>query len=242
MAVINSPTNFRVLQWAKLKQKIQRDKQKQFIAEGYHCLAEAIKENCLIESISTEPNAPFGVPHHQVSYEVLAKLSSMATPAKVLGICKMQPTRAAGDKILLIDQVHHPGNLGTIIRNGVAFGVDTVVAHASVDVYNPKVVQASQGMLFHVNILKKPLREYIVDIKVQGYQIIGTDVRGGVPLHIVRAARKHALLLGSEGEGVGTDLLSMCDTKVHIPMKPACESLNVGVAAGIILYGLAQSE
>ncbi|MCL2363073.1 MAG: RNA methyltransferase [Defluviitaleaceae bacterium] len=238
MAVINSPTNFRVLQWAKLKQKIQRDKSKQFIAEGYHCLAEASKANCLLETISTESGAPFGVSHHQVSYDVLAKLSSMATPAKMLGICKMQPARSPGEKILLIDQVHHPGNLGTIIRNGVAFCVDTIVTHASVDIYNPKVVQASQGMVFHLNIMKKPLRDYITEIKAQGYQIIGTDVRDGMPLQKARAASKHALLLGSEGDGVGEDLLSLCDIKVHIPMHPLCESLNVGVAAGILLYGL----
>ena len=240
MAIINSTNNFRVKQWSKLKSKQQRDKQKQFIIEGYHLITEAHKQNCLVELITTEKATPFNVPTYQVTFEVMERLSNLATPTKMLGICQPREEKPIGNKLLLLDQLHHPGNLGTIIRNGVAFHIDTIVLDNSVDMYNPKVIQASQGMLFHINMIKRPLASFIHEIKNQGYQIIGTDVRNGTPLHQLRPQQKNALLIGNEGEGVTDALMHLCDTKVHIPMHTSCESLNVGVAVGIILYGLQQ--
>jgi TrmH family RNA methyltransferase len=134
--------------------------------------------------------------------------------------------------------VHHPGNLGTIIRSAVAFHIDTIVLNESVDIYNQKVIQATQGMLFHVNIRKAPLKATMLDLKNAGYQLIGTDVREGVRLDDFQAEAKHAILFGNEGKGLGDDLLGLRDVKVNIPMNPLCESLNVGVAAGILLFCL----
>jgi TrmH family RNA methyltransferase len=236
--VINSVNNFRVLQWCKLKNKTQRDKQKCFIAEGYHSVAEAFKAKCLTETISLEKSPPFDLPHHQVTYDIMEKLTSMATPAKIAGICRFPQPATYGDRIILVDQVHHPGNLGTIIRSAAAFGVDTIVVNASADVYNPKVVQASQGMLFHVNIIKKHLPPFITELKQSGHQIIGTDVHGGIALHHFQPNHKWAMIVGNEGDGVGEGLLTQCDAKITIPMNEKCESLNVGVAVSIILYTL----
>jgi TrmH family RNA methyltransferase len=239
MAVINSVNNFRVLQWEKLKSKINRDKQGLFIAEGYHLVLEAYKAKCLKEIISIDDNdMRFDVPAYQVTFGVMEKLSSMATPTRIIGICRQKDAGGYGDNVLLADQIHHPGNLGTVIRSAVAFGVDTVVLGNGVDVYNQKVIQASQGMVFNVNIIKKPLKDFIVELKDRGYQIIGTDVREGTPLHDVKANGKRAVLIGNEGDGVDGELLGMCDIRVNIKINEKCESLNVGVAAGIVLYGL----
>ena len=238
MAVINSVNNFRVLQWCKLKDKKIRDMQKLFIAEGYHLVLEASKTNCLKEIITTEKSSTFDVPTYRVTDDVMAKMSSLATHTKILGICHRKEGESYRDSILLVDQVHHPGNFGTIIRNAVAFGVDTIVVNNSVDVYNQKVIQSSQGMIFHINIIKSPIKEFIGRLKGEGYQIIGTDVNEGVSLNGFRASTKRAVLVGNEGDGVGKDLLDMCDVKVSIEMSEKCESLNVGVATGIILYCL----
>jgi TrmH family RNA methyltransferase len=238
MPVINSLTNFRVLQWQKLKNKAHRDKQGLFIAEGYHLVSEAYKANSLMEVITAEKNGGFGVKTYQVTYDVMEKLTSLATPTKYLGICRQKGESAYGNNLLLIDQIHHPGNLGTIIRNAAAFGVDTVVVEKSADIYNQKVIQSTQGMVFHVNIIKRNLGGFIAELKEQGYQIIGTDVREGTPLHTVKPDAKRAVLLGSESAGVNGALMDVCDIKVNIKMNGKCESLNVGVAAGIILYQL----
>ena len=238
MAIINSQNNFKVIQWHKLKNKAQRDKQDLFIVEGYHLVAEAHKTGCLKELITTEKSSEFDVTTHQVTFDVMEKLSMQATPTKLLGICNQIKEREYGSRLLLIDQIHHPGNLGTIIRSAVAFGVDTIVLNKSVDVYNQKVIQATQGMVFHINILKRPLDDFVQELKDKKYQIIGTDVREGQSVNTVKPKEKWAVIMGNESDGVGGSLLDMCDINVTIGMNDKCESLNVGVAASIILYSL----
>jgi len=107
-----------------------------------------------------------------------------------------------------------------------------------VDVYNQKVVQSSQGMIFHINIIKKPIQDFIPEIKGKGYQIIGTDVKECTSLNAVKPREKRAVLVGNEGEGLSRELLDMCDIRVNIKMNEKCESLNVGVATSIIMYWL----
>ena len=238
MAIINSLSNFRVLQWAKLKDKNHRDKQKLFIVESYHLVLEAYKANCLAEVITTEKSSDFDLATYQVSHDVMKKLSSLATPTKIMGICRQKDESDYGDNILLVDQIHHPGNLGTIIRSAVAFNVDTIVVNSSVDAFNQKVIQSTQGMIFHINIIKRPISNFIGELKNQGYQIIGTDVKEGRSPNTIKAAPKRAVLIGNEASGVSDELLDACDVKVNIEMNEKCESLNVGVAASIILYCL----
>ena len=242
MAVINSHNNFRVLQWNKLKNKTYRDKQNLFMTEGYHLVSEAYKTGHLKELITTEKNSDFDVPTYQVTYDVMEKLSALATPTKLLGICNQKEESVYGNRLLLIDQVHHPGNLGTIIRSAVAFNIDTLVLNKSVDVYNQKVIQSTQGMIFHVNVLKRPLEDFIQELKGQDYQVIGTDVREGLNISTAKTKEKWAVILGNESDGVGGKLLDMCDMHVTISMNERCESLNVGVAASIILYSLSLAK
>lgn len=238
MSIINSTKNFRVLQWVKYKNKVHRDKKGQFIVEGYHLVSEAQKAGCLKEVITVGDNSNFNVPSYQVTYEVMERITSLATPTKIIGICECRQSTSYGDNILLIDQIHHPGNLGTIIRSAVAFNVDTIILNNSVDIYNQKVVQATRGMLFHINIIKTPIADIIKELKSKDYQIIGTDVTHGIDLHNAKAKNKRAILIGNEGDGVGDDLLNLCDIKVNIKMNSKCESLNVGVAASLVLYEL----
>lgn len=238
MKEINSTGSFRVLQWMKLKDRHVRNEKKQFIVEGYHLVSEAYKAGQLAEVITTEEKCDFDVPAYKVRYDVMKQLSSMATPNKIIGVCDQKEGGNYGSSVLLVDRIHHPGNLGTIIRSAVAFNVDTIVINESVDVYNEKVVQATQGMIFHINIIKASLGEMIRELKSRGYQIIGTDVRNGVSLDDFTAKDRHALIVGNEGEGLDRETLDMCDVNINIEMNPNCESLNVGVATGIILYHL----
>lgn len=238
MKEINSVDNFFVKQWLKLKDKDRRNEQKLFIVEGYHLITEAYKANLLKEVITTEDKQYNDITTYKVRQDVMDRLSSLATATKAIGICYQKEKEDYKGNILLVDQIHHPGNLGTIIRSAVAFNVDTIILNESVDIYNQKVIQATQGMIFHINIIKAPLKEIMLELKNQGYQIIGTDVREGVELSNFKPNKKHALLMGNEGNGLSDDLLSLCDIKLNIEMNDKCESLNVGVATGIILYNL----
>ena len=238
MNEINSTTNFRVLQWIKLKDKDNRKEKKMFLVEGYHTVEEAYKTGYLKEVITTDDKCEFDVPTYKVRDDVMKKISSLATPHKVIGVCEIKENKGYGNSILIVDKINHPGNLGTIIRSAVAFNVDTIVINESVDVYNQKVIQATQGMIFHINIIKTRLNDFMVELKDKGYQIIGTDVREGIKLDDFKSKDKHAVLVGNEGDGLGDDLLSKCDVKINIEMNSKCESLNVGVATGIILHHL----
>ena len=236
--VINSQNNFRVKQWMKLKDKSGRDKQKRFLAHGYHPVLEAYKAGLLEEVICTSKTSEFDVPSFFVTVDVMEKLSMLAAPPKIMGVANQKTSKVINGNAVFVNAVHHPGNLGTIIRNAVGFGAENIVLESSADVYNPKVVQASQGMIFYVNTIKSSLSEQAAALKELGYQIIGTDIKSGKSLNKLTPAKKWGLVLGNESEGVGADLLKQCDVNIKIDMSEKCESLNVGVASGIILNWL----
>ena len=152
---------------------------------------------------------------------------------------KKEPTENYSNQILMLDNIQDPGNMGTIIRSAAAFHFDTIiVGNDCVDVYSPKVVRASQGMLFHVNIIVKPLGPAIEELKKQNYQILATNVTGGNNLKTLEKKEKFAIIMGNEGQGVKKELLNKSDSYLYIDIASTCESLNVGVAASIIMYEL----
>ena len=144
------------------------------------------------------------------------------------------------DKIM-VDDVQDPGNLGTIIRSAVAFNIDTVIlSKNTVDLYNPKTIRATQGMFFHINVIKKDLLEvmkYLDDIDVPVY---GTLVEHGEDVRTLneKDKKKFALIVGNEGNGVHKEISDKCDKNLYIKMNSDVESLNVGVATSILLYEL----
>ena len=104
----------------------------------------------------------------------------MSNPQSIIGLCKMLSPTKIGKKVLMLDDIQDPGNLGTIIRSAVAFNIDTIViSNDSVDIYNPKVVRSNQGMMFHTNIIITDTEKFIKDLKEQDYKIIGTKVTNG---------------------------------------------------------------
>ena len=143
-----------------------------------------------------------------------------------------------GKKLLVLDSIQDPGNMGTIIRSSVAFNIDTIIINDKcVDIYSDKVIRSSQGMIFKTNIIKEDLHSFITKIKGQ-IPIYGTKVTGGKDLKTLEKISEFAIIMGNEGNGVDPKLLDLCDEYLYIPMNKNCESLNVGVATSIILYEL----
>ena len=155
-----------------------------------------------------------------------------------MAVCNKLESKELGSRIIALDNIQDPGNLGTIIRSAVAFNFDTIViSNDSVDVYNSKVIRATQGMLFNVNIVVTDITSFLNDIKTD-YKIIGTDVVGGKSVSDFKNLKKFAIIVGNEGQGMSNDAKKLCSDFVYIPMSKDCESLNVGVAASIIMYEL----
>ena len=211
------------------------------MVEGVHLVEEALKGNVLEKVILLEEqNNSYPVETIVVSREVMKKLSDLDTPPNIIGICKMEnKVQLVGNKILLLDHIQDPGNLGTIIRSSKAFGIDQIVLSLdTVDLYNPKVIRATQGILFHIPIIKLDLLETIKQLKSRKYWIYSTHVVEGNDIKSITPPTKYALIVGNEGQGVSSPLQDLADQNLYIPMHHDVESLNVGVATSIILYEL----
>ena len=240
--LITSLDNDRIKNYIKLKDRKYRKKTKTFIVEGMHLVLEACKEN-LVEELIVEKDVvlPIDLPTVYVTNEIINKISEMESPSNVMALCRMKDCELSGDRILMLDDVQDPGNLGTIIRSAAAFNVDTIVLSPNtVDIYNPKVIRATQGMVFHSNIVTKELLPAIDELKQKEIPIYGTNVNYGIDIRNLKDKdrKKYCLIMGNEGNGVSEEVLDKCDTYFYINMNEKVESLNVGVATSILLYEL----
>ena len=240
MEVITSLDNKRIKNLSRLLVKKYRDEDGKFLVEGEHLVEEAFKAGVLLEVVQTDDyNGSFDVETTYVTYDVIKKLSNTQNPQRVIGVCKKIEEKEIGNRIVILEDLQDPGNLGTIIRSSVAFNVDTiVVSNNTVDIYNDKVLRSSEGMLFHINIVKRDIDTFIDELHNKDYVVYGTKVDGGTNLKEVTKSERMAIVMGNEGAGVKSSTLDKCDKYIYIPMNSNCESLNVGVATSIIIYEL----
>ena len=221
----------------KLKEKKYRDEENMFLVEGKHLTTEAFNNGYLVELLVPEnSDYKLDVETNIISENIIKYLSNLKSGAGIFGICKKKKMKLKEGKILVLDSIQDPGNMGTIIRSSVAFGIDTIVINEKcADIYSDKVIRASQGMIFSVNIIKENLEEFIKKIR-KTHKIFATKVDGGKPIKDIEKIENFVIIMGSEGTGVSKNLLDLADEYLYIPMNKKCESLNVAVAASIILY------
>lgn len=237
--LITSVHNEHIKELERLKEKKYRDQTGLFLVETSHLAIEAYRAG-LLKELLVEQNEifPIDVPITYVSKEILKKLSSTKTPPKIIAVVKKKEEREEiGEKVLILDRIQDPGNLGTIIRSAVAFNIDTIICSPdTVDFYNPKVVRASQGMMFHLPILVLDTEKTIQELKKKDYKIIGTKVTNGEDVRNAAIYSHFALVIGNEGQGISEIIEKLCDQFLYIKMNGNCESLNASVAASILLY------
>lgn len=237
--VITSLNNEHIKELNKLKEKKYRDQTNTFIIEGEHLVYEGVNKNIVKEIIVLEGEDFYSdsVKITYVSKEVMKKLSSMDSYPNVIGICTKKEEEQIKGNVLILDDLQDPGNLGTIIRSAVAFNIDTIILSTkTVDLYNPKVIRSTQGMLFHINIIVKELEEIIKELKQNNYKIYGTKVDNGKDIKEINIKDKYALVIGNEGNGMSEKVSKLCDEYLYIKMNTRVESLNAGVAASILMY------
>ena len=238
--MIDSLDNKKIKEITSLKIKKYRDQYGLFLVEGKHLVDEAKKSGLLEEVILLDDEYDFDK-KLIVSEKVMKKLSFQDSLPSIMGVCKIKDNKLIGSKYLLLDGIQDPGNLGTIIRSSLAFGVDTIVlSKDSVDLYNDKVIRSTQGMIFHINIIRCDLEDVINKIKGD-IKIIGTSLGDSTPLRSIDKLERYALIVGNEGNGVKKEILDLCDDIVRIEMNKDVESLNVGVATSIILYEMSDN-
>lgn len=238
--IYTSTDNKKIKELKKLNIKKYRDQSNSFLVEGEHLVLEAYKKG-LLEELFLEENTKLDldVKTSYLSRNVIKFISELDNPSIIIGLCKKVEEKEIGNKVLVLDDIQDPGNFGTIIRSAVAFNIDTiVVSNNTVDLYNSKVIRASQGMLFNINIIRRDLNVFVPELKKEGYQIYATKVNGGKSLKTIEKMEKFAIIMGNEGAGVSDNLMNLANEYLYIDMNSNCESLNVAVATSIILYEL----
>ena len=234
--LITSVNNDRVKELVKLKEKKYRDINGVFFVEGEDIVLEAYK-NSLIKELYVLDGEEIAIdmPITYVSRDIMKKISDMESISKCYAVCYKKKEQFVGNRMVILDGVQDPGNLGSIIRSSVAFNFDTVVlSRDTVDLYNPKVIRSTKGMLFNVNIITRDLEEFISSL--DDYVIYGTDVVNGENIRSIKTSKKIGLVIGNEGRGISDSIKNLCSKFIYIDMNNKCESLNASVAASILMY------
>ncbi|WP_445506854.1 TrmH family RNA methyltransferase [Niallia sp. 03190] len=246
MKHIHSVKNPQVKEWKKRLSKKERDKTGTFLVEGFHLVEEAFKADAILDLIISEeidlPGWDYGdIPVTIVTKEIMDQLTDTETPQGIVAVCKQMENASiisSGKTFIVLDKVQDPGNLGTIIRTADAAGMDAIIiGEGTVDIYNPKVVRSAQGSHFHLPILKQNIPNFIDALKEKSIPVFGTSLENGKNYREVeRTQQGFCLIVGNEGNGVSKEVLAKTDANLHIPIYGKSESLNVAVAAGILLY------
>lgn len=233
--IITSKQNPIIKNLKKLQDKKYRNLEQKFLVSGFHLVNEALENGIVSEIFESEdsnkyPNAT------KVSYNLIKYLSETETPQKVIAVCdktKVKPSKI--NKVIALNNLQDPGNVGTIIRLAKAFAFDTVIVE-NLDPYNDKVIRSSQGAIFKLNVIEtKDLKQNLIKLKNDGFKVFETllDKNASKLNDVQFPNEKLVIVVGNEGNGINNEIKKLSDLNIYIPIE--FESLNVAVATGIVL-------
>jgi TrmH family RNA methyltransferase len=239
--------------YRSLKQKKKRALLGLSIAEGVKLASEALANNAQVEALiytqeakSQQPVSniigqavQMGVKCMWVTQAEYDQVSTVEHGEGVLAVIRIeQANRNITQNTLYLDQIRDPGNLGTLIRSASWFGVKNIILSPTcVDYTNPKVIRATMGAFFHVNIIQDVNSDMLISLRDQGYALYGADM-GGTDIQSVEVAPHWALIVGSESHGLSPNIVSQLTQIVSLPRLGQGESLNAAMAGSILLYAL----
>lgn len=243
MEIIRSKSNKLVKQIKKLQQKKYRTSS--YLIEGWHLLEEAVKAGASIEHILVLEEYVDRVSQLEkvtvVSPEIIQDLTDSKSPQGViaqLALPSQDLPECLEGRFLVLEDVQDPGNVGTIIRTADAAGFDGVfLTDKSADIYNMKVLRSMQGSHFHLPIYRLPIEDILTTLKNNQVEILATTLSSqSVDYREVSPETSFALVMGNEGQGISDFVSAEADQLVHITMPGQAESLNVAIAAGILVF------
>ena len=245
MTIITSKANSVVKNAKKLHQKKYR--KSSYLIEGWHLFEEAVQAGATIEKI-------FSLAEHEgkladypqtvfVTEEILFDLADSQTPQGIVAIVQKEeeqfPELSQG-KYLFLEDVQDPGNVGTMIRTADAAGFYGVIGSSkSADVYSLKTLRSMQGSHFHLPIYRMSVETFVEEAKKNHLPILATTLsQNSKDYRELAQLEDFALVMGNEGQGISSFMTDQADQLVHISMKGQAESLNVAIAAGILMFYL----
>lgn len=252
MEYIHSSENSLIKEIKKLKDKKHRIEKKQFIIEGFRFVGEALESTfhvpyVFIGEASTDKWNSFnigkkvksGTKVYTVKDSLLKSICSTDTPQGIAAVVENAKLDMRLDEgfYVLVDKVQDPGNLGTIIRTSHAAGaLGVILIKGTVDVYNEKTLRSTMGSIFHIPILEDREMEIVNKLKSEGFKFVASSLDTDKNFYDVDLRHKAVICVGSEGNGISQEIYEFSDEKVKIPMPGGAESLNVGIAASIMIF------
>jgi len=237
-----------------LQQKKYRKEYQQFLVEGTKSVLEVLQSDYAVKEVYAtqqwlDKHPDFSMEVYLVSPKECERISSFTTSPEVFALVKMKEEEVFPadkyKKILLLDGIKDAGNFGTIIRTLDWFGIHGVVcSEDTVELYNPKTIQASMGSFTRVNVFYRDLNTFILENK-DNYTFFGTFMEGENIRNTV-FPEYSAIVLGSESIGISDKIVNLINEKISIPRgeceneKNKAESLNVSLATAIVCYELAR--
>ncbi len=266
--LISSKTNDKVLEFAKLSNKKYRLLNKKFLCDGIKLFQEASSFGANISYIIIDNNAIFpdeiiseikkcidnGTKILCVEKHVFDKLTNENAPQGIITVCdfferkhtfsaNVKNEDFSGKTLMILDSVRDPGNIGTILRNAVAFGIDKLILSSDcVDIYSQKVIRSSMGAIFKIEIqIVEDLSSSIEIIKESGRRVLAAAINDeALILGKDRVSRDDVVVLGNEGHGISPEIIDKCTNTIFIPMKGNTESLNVAMASAVLMWEISK--
>lgn len=255
--LITSLSNPLIKQARALRQKKARSESGLFLVEGIHHVGEVIEAHWDVETVLYAPDlltshfardllSRLNSKPQPVSAQVMEALTDKENPQGILAIARQRKLQlknlyAMRTGVALVS-TQDPGNLGTILRTMDAVGTNVLfLLDGGVDLYHPSVVRASMGALFWIPVIQTSFDEFVTwarRAKPGGIQLIGTSAHADVDFHTLVPQIPWVLVMGSEQKGLSPEQTQACDVTVSLPMKGRVSSLNLAVAAGVLLYTL----
>ena len=241
-----------------LRRRKSREKQRLFVAEGVRAVEELLASPIVVKGILAAPQldgaqrgaalrariAESGVDTTTVTEAEFRSAAETESPQGVLAIAAVPDHSFEGlagkptQRLLVLDAVQDPGNVGTILRTALALGVDATVAlPGTVDLWNAKVVRGAMGASFRHAAFHSSIEELSAYLDASGTMLWGAD-GGGEPVDALEAPARLALAVGNEGGGLSSTVRARANKLVSLPIEGDVESLNVAIATGILLYQL----
>ena len=266
--LITSKANLTVAEISKLSNKKYRMQSRLFTCDGIKLFKEAVNFGASIKYIIVENSANFppdvvleikkcaenGTKILCLENHIFEKLTSEIAPQGIITVCEFYSKKHAFSTVVenkdinnkitvILESVRDPGNMGTIIRNAVALGIDKLILSSDcVDIYSPKVVRASMGAIFKLEIhIVDDLDTSVENIKKSGRRVLAAAIdERALILGKNALSREDVVVLGNEGHGISDHLIEKCSDKLFIPMRENTESLNVAMASAIIMWEISK--
>jgi len=250
--LITSPSNPLIKQARALRQKKARNESGLFLVEGIHPVGEVVEAGWEVESILyasgvlTSPFAHdlisrFAFKPQPVTAQVMESLADKENPQGIIAIVRQKKMRIKDIEpfkyAVALVAPQDPGNVGTILRSMDAVGAAALfLLDGGVELYHPTVVRASMGTLFWKPVIQTSFEEFAEWAQMGQYQLIGTSAKADMKYQALVPKNTWVLVLGNEQKGLSASQTAACDVTVSLPMQGRVSSLNLAVAAGVLLY------